>query len=258
MISSLKENRPGTHEITVMIMGSIGRIRSFTISKRFLLWTSVFLLLYLLISLFLINRYIDIRGHYKDLSENTAKSEEEYEEMKIALATAQQHAVNLEAYIETTKEKPVAAGATDTTAASAAPAKTTASSAEKTGERSAKDVDIEGLSIKRSASGGIVIDFRLVNMTSGGVGIDGYMHILASDKENNYPQAWTAPSKDVKNGLPTDFKSGEHFFIQRFRQCHREFSPDSTSGAPAHIRVLAYDPSGNLLLNREYEVTNAS
>jgi len=252
--SSLKKNSPGSHEITIMIMGSTGRIRSFTISRRILLWSSLFLSFYILLSLFIISRFVDIRFRFRAQSARLEKIEEKYEGMEKDLLKARQRTINLEAYIESTR-KLVEEGSTNTAQPPdvAAVDKSNINAAGKVGEQAPVSVDVEGLDIRRLNSG-VVIDFRLVNMASGVGAIEGYMHIIVSDQNNNFPSIWNAPSKEFRNGLPLEFRSGEHFIIQRFKQYHREFTSDSSFGTPARIRILVYDLSGNLIFTKEYEV----
>jgi len=258
IISFLKENASGSHKITITVMGSIGRIRSFTISRRILLGASIFFILYILLSLFIINRFIDVRARYRVLSDKVEKTENNYNEMEKTLLKAQQHAANLEAYIATaTEQKEESNTIPGKEPALAAGGKAIITADEKGNKETSKSVDIEGVTLRRLNSG-VAIDFRLVNMNSGVGAIEGYMHIIATDKNNNSPQAWNTPSGELKNGLPSDYRSGEHFIIQRFKLYHREFMTDVSFGTPASIRILAYDPSGNLILTRDYEVGNVS
>ena len=255
--SPLKEDSPKANEITIMIMGNIGKIRSFTVSRRVLLWSSILLLIYILLSLFIIVRFIDVRYRFSMQSEMVKNFKERYNGMEKDLLKAQQRATNLEAYIESTKQKKEDVGTVEVQGAADASAdKPAVKTDEKAGGQTTKSVEIEGLDIRRMDSV-VVVDFRLINMTSGDGAVEGYMHIIVSDKNNNFPSVWNAPSRDVRNGLPSEFRSGERFIIQRFKQYHREFTSDGSSGAPASIRILAYDPSGNLILMREYEVKDA-
>jgi hypothetical protein len=254
--SSLKENSPGPREITIMIMGSIGRIRSFTISRRILLWSSIFLSFYILLSLFIISRYISIRSRFREQSVTIEEIKEKYEVMEKDLLKAQQRAVNLEAYIESTRNQK---GEDNTVPGQGqAPAALASTAVDASGKGSVQtklSVDIEGLDIRRLNSA-VAIDFRLVNITSGPGAVEGYLHVIVRDKNGNFPLKWNEPSKEVRNGFPAEFRRGEHFIIQRFKQYHREFTSDGSVGMPAHIKILAYDPSGNLILIKEYEVND--
>jgi hypothetical protein len=253
----LKENSPGPNEITIMIMGSIGKIHSFTVSRRVLVWLSILLLIYILISLFIISRYIGISSSFRSQSVSLDEAKEKYEQMDKDLLKAQQRAANLEAYIESTGKHMEEGGTTVRMQPGSAPDRTVIDTAGGGSEQAKRSVDVEGWDI-RQLNSGVVIDFRLVNITSGVGAVEGYMHILVSDRNNNFPSTWNAPSKEVRNGVPAEFRTGEHFIIQRFKQYHREFTSGSSFGPPSHIRILAYDSSGNLILEKEYEVNNVS
>jgi len=254
---SLKENSPGSQEITIMIMGSIGRIRSFTVSRRILLWSCLFLFFYTLISLFIINRYVNIRSLYRIQADRLKDVEEKYDGMEKDLLKAQQHAANLELFFKNTEQKGTGGAIQDEGRTASAMDRSGSNAPGVGNEKTSKSVDIEDLNIRRADSG-IVVDFKLVNMDSGERAVEGYMHILVSDKNNNFPSVWNAPSKGIKNGLPSEYRSGEHFVIQRFKQYHREFISDNSTEMPASISILAYDTSGNLIIKRVYEVNNVS
>ena len=253
--ASLKENSPGSDEITIMIMGNVGRIRSFTISRRILLWASVFLLIYILLSLFVIIRFINVSSRYGALSERLKDINEKYDRMEKDFLEAKQHAANLDAYLGTREQKEKSS--TIQRAVEAVPAgdKPTAVVSEKGNEIKQESVDIEGLNIRRSDKG-VVIDFKLVNMNLEETPVEGYVHIIVSNKNNNFPETWNEPSKEIRNGQPSDYRSGEHFTIQRFKQFHREFMSNSVSGTPSSISIQAYNPSGELILKKVYDVNN--
>jgi len=253
--SSLKENAPGPHEITIMIMGSIGRIRSFTISRRILLWSSIILVLYSLFSLFIIGRHFSMSSRFRDQSITIKEITEKFEGMEKGLLKAQQRTANLEAYIESTSKQMEAGGTAARVQSRPAGDMTVIDMSGERSEQAKRSVDIEGLGIRRLDSG-VVLDFRLVSVTSGTGAAEGYLHIIVRDKDGNFPSVWNAPSKEVRNGLPAEFRSGEHFIIQRFKQYHREFTSDGSVGMPAQIRILAYDPSGDIILEKEYEVND--
>lgn len=254
---SPKEASPGSRDITIMIMKKVGRIRSFTISHRILLWLSLFLSLYILSSLFIISRFMDMRYRFRDQSKRLADFEEKYNNMEKDLLRAQQRAANLDAYIESTMHKEGAEGtAPIQTPDITAVQQPSVTVPENVMGQASYSVDIEGLDIRKLDSG-IVIDFRLTNTGSGTDAVEGYMHIIVSDQYNNYPSIWNSTSREIKNGIPSQYRSGERFIIQRFKQYHREFTSQSSFGMPARITILAYDPSGNLILMKEYEVQDA-
>ncbi|MBN1627101.1 MAG: hypothetical protein JW944_11305 [Deltaproteobacteria bacterium] len=252
-----KEAPPGSHDITIMIMKKVGRIRSFTISYCILFWLSIFLSLYFLFSLFIISHYMDMRYRYRNQSKSLADLEEKYNNMEKGLLKAQQRAANLEAYIESTTHKEEAKDTAPVQMPDIpAEKQSTVTAPEKIIAPASYSVDIEGLDIRKSDPG-IVIDFRLTNTSSGTDAVEGYLHIIVSDQYNNYPSIWNSPSREITDGIPSQYRSGERFIIQRFKQYHREFTSESSFGVPARITIIAYDPSGNLILRKEFEVRDA-
>jgi hypothetical protein len=55
-----------------------------------------------------------------------------------------------------------------------------------------------------------------------------------------------------------NFRRGQLFLIQRFKPVHGRFYLTSTSEPPTALRVLVYDQSGLLILEREFEVSHVS
>ena len=120
-------------------------------------------------------------------------------------------------------------------------------------EKSVKSVDIEDFIIQKDESR-ISVDFKLVNKSNEEGAMEGYIHIIAMDKDMDFPTEWNYRKDELQNGLPLNFRRGLPFLIQRFKSYNRNYNVISNSELPLGIRILVYDRSGNLLLKREFEV----
>jgi len=260
-IEPFKEKPVYPKELTVMVIRSVGKPYSIKISHRIILWTSLIVIAYMLISLYTINRFFFLHRQYNIQSEKLEKLEKEHDDNLKYLNLANEYITGLEEYINSSsdlkraenqpfqKEEPTAK-AIDIIEADL-------SKKDQEEKRAPSIVDIKDFVIKKEGSA-IVIDFRLVNAIQEQDAIEGYLHIIAMDKKGNYPQEWSYPRDTLKDGLPVDFRLGQSFFIQRFKSYHRQFNTNLNSELPKAIRVLVYDRSGRIILKKEFNVDNGS
>ncbi|MFC1820420.1 hypothetical protein ACFLZG_04980 [Thermodesulfobacteriota bacterium] len=248
-------------QLTVMFIRSVGKIRSFKVSRRIIFWSSLFFLAYILISLYIINNFIDLRYRYDIQSKKFGQMEGDLDKKEKKFIQTKQHVAILEDYIQNIHERrsqevvPVKSENADAKIVDKIVEDVTDEIQEK--EEPLTIVNIENLVIRKENSG-MRVDFRLVNLKPGENAIEGYIHIIAMDKNNTSPPEWNYPNDKLKNGLPINFRRGQPFLIQRFKPYHRKFIFNSDSESPTAIKVLVYDRPGTLILKKEFEVSNVS
>ncbi len=248
-------------ELTIMVIGSVGRIRSFTITRRVITLASIFLLAYIFISLYVFNSFFDLRYRYGSLSEEVEKTADQLDQHRKKLVLTERYVEGLEDYIRNSEER--AGQAIESS--SEAPPKTEVASrivedlTEKgsAGKRTSRDVDIRDIVLQRADSV-LDLEFKLANVKYEENPIEGYIHIIAADKNNGYPHGWNYRSNEIRNGMPVNFSHGQPFLIQRFKPYHRQFNMDSELEFPALIKILIYDRSGDLILKKEIDVGDVS
>ena len=118
-------------------------------------------------------------------------------------------------------------------------------------------VDIKDMIIQKEGTR-MTVDFKLVNTNPDETAVGGYIHMFAMGKSDDPPPECTFPRVRVKEGIPVNFRRGQLFDIQRFKPVHGKFNFPPNSEPPTAIRVLVYDQSGVLLLEREFEVSHVS
>ena len=119
-------------------------------------------------------------------------------------------------------------------------------------------VGVEQMAIER-AEDAVQVSFNLTNVAEGGEPVSGYVHILASGKENGSPWWDVYPRGEVgEDGTPESYRLGLPFIIQRFKPIQGRFSPGPGRGLPEAVRVVVYDDTGRLIYNEAFEVANAS
>ena len=124
-------------------------------------------------------------------------------------------------------------------------------------EKLPKIVDIKDMVIQKDGSR-MTLDFKLVNINPGENAVGGYIHVIATGKNSNPPLEWTYPKEKLQNSVPINFRRGLPFLIQRFKPYHRKFNSDSNNKLPTSIKVLVYNQSGKLILEKRFEVSNVS
>lgn len=236
-----------------MVAGRTGKVRSFGLSPRLLFWAALFLLAYLPLSVLAINRYLELRQNHAVQSNALALLEKELEEHRTALVRSLQHTAFLQDYVRHLEE------ASDQAMESSKPEKAAAKRAEGgPGDKAPKGqepVRIEDLAIQRQASR-MLVSFKLVNLQPGDSTVGGFLHILARGKPSDPPKEWAYPQGKVVNGFPENYRSGQVFTIQRFKPIQGRFNLGQSLESPSSVRVLIYDQSGAIILQKDFEVSS--
>jgi hypothetical protein len=241
---------------TVMVMGRVGKVRSFRISRRLLFWAVLFFLAYIPFSVYLVNRYFELYYTNVDQKEKIELLEKELLRSNNAFSRAKDHVAFLEDYLlELEKQggqasepsKPVGKQS-DTGSQKASEAK----APEKKGER----ISIEDMVMERQGTN-LTVNFKLVNPDPGDAAVGGYVHMIAKGEETPSRSDWTFPQQKLVNGLPENFRRGQVFLIQRFKPIQGKLHVGSGPDAPTILEILVYDQSGEIILQKEFEIVHA-
>lgn len=259
-----KITRPGekgrhhVSDITVMIIRGVGKVQSFKISSRIVFCAAIFFLIYISASIFIINKHFDLHRTHLTQSERITQLKRQISNSKQNIHRFEQHMAMLRDHIDLLEksgehqEAPVKSEYLQhrgTARNVLEPSK----HRERRGD-STNVVDIKDMVIQKQESR-MTVDFKLVNTRPGENVVAGYLHIIAMGKDPNPPPEWTHPKEKIQNGLPLNFRRGQLFLIQRYKPIHSKFSLISTSEPPTAVKVLVYDRSGVLILEKEFEVS---
>ncbi len=260
-IPPVKKKSRHEPRLTVMIMRSVGKVHTFKISPRMILCVTIFFLLYIPISIWHINGFWIKRRQNITQSEKLTKLERETSEDRRLLNRSKQHIALLEDYIHNLEERQEQEDE---------PLKGEDSRELKTASRvedqikemdredtPAKVVDIEDMVIQKEGSR-VTVNFKLVNVHPGEGAVGGYIHIIAKAEKSDPPKEWTYPTVTLRSGIPTNYRRGQLFLIQRFKPIEGKLNLERGSKSPSSIRVLVYDQSGRTLLEKTFKVSNGS
>ncbi len=218
-----------------MIFNQLGQARRFTISSALLLCASLFLAFYIVATIYLTNKYFDTSRANRIQAAKIAKLSTEFLKTTQSLERSKQRIALLDDYIRESKEQvPESRG-------------------NSTESPLHEIVDIEELEIKRDGST-IDVTFRIVNRQSNEESVEGYIFVLASEKDSDQSEVWVYPSSPLEDGLPADYRSGHRFFIQNFMSISSELRLGEWIDEPLLLEILVYERDGTLILKRVVEV----
>ncbi len=263
-IPSVKGKTDKEDSITIMVMRTVGKVRSFKIAPLFLYLVIIFILLNIAATIYFGNRFFDLR-HVKSLqSEKIKQMENKASKNLKTIHRNKQYIVILEEELrknENPKERKTSPSTNiflPQKNVARVPERVTESlSTRSTEEASTPVVDIKDVAIKKEGSE-MKVNFRVVNLRELDNPIGGYIHLIAVGKDGHSPSAWTFPKEQLRDGIPVDFRRGQLFLIQRFKPIEGRFYLSSFSDPPSAVKVLVYNQTGILLLEKEFEVSDGS
>ena len=265
-IPSIKDKTPQEDAVTIMIMRSIGRVRSFKISPPFLYLGAIFILLNIAATIYFGNRFFALRHSKASQSEKIQQLEVETSKNLKTIQQNKQHIAILEEYIrnlESPNEPQVSSSKSIFLQRAPAPP---AAEPAKVPENKQPDtptteapltqvVDIKDVDIKKEGSE-LTVNFKVVNLRELDNPIGGYIHMIAIGKDGFSPSAWTFPNEELRDGLPVDFRRGQLFLIQRYKPIEGNFYLSENADPPSEVKVLVYNQTGKLLLEKGFEVSD--
>ena len=222
--------------LTVMIFKGVGKVRTFKISPHFLLWVSLFFIFYIVVTIFLTNLFIDYYRNNKMLADENAELRAMLIKAKKSLEESKQHIALLDDYITEKKDQsPRPLLRVDHTESSLT-----------------KLVDIDELKVERNKST-IKVDFRIINKQVNEEPIGGYIFVLVSVKDSDKSEVWVYPNSPLKDGIPINYRSGQRFFIQRFKSISSQYTLNKSINRPLIFKIFVYDRNGTLILKKVVE-----
>jgi hypothetical protein len=249
---------PRSAKFSIFISRGAGRVRSFRISVRILFFSSLFLGCFLIVSVIIVNKYIDELFSKEDQSLQLRLLRTQLDHSKRALYRSRQRLALLEDHLrDLDKDAEIEAGVAEDPLLAAGDAGIEPEDKEAKGDQDASQeiwIAIEAPSIYK-AGGRLKAAFRLKNEREHKGSVSGYVYMIAMDEHSDPPQLQPYPKVALRNGIPVDYKRGQPFSIKRFKTIRGEYSLNSKTEGPSTIKVLVYDTSGKLILDREFRVS---
>jgi hypothetical protein len=255
-VPPVRKKRTHERSFTIMVMGRVGKVRSFRISRRLFFWAALFFAAYVPLSVYLVNRYFELRNATVAQRESIERLERDLLRSTNALSRSKEHMVFLEDYILQMEKPAEQAAEPAKSPEKRAEAVARKPSEEKGQEQNKETVSVEDLVIEKQG-GKLVVNFKLVNLLPGDATVGGYVYIMAKNQESPPRQEWTYPQVKLVNGIPENFKRGQVFLIQRFKPIQGKLTIGSGQDTPTVLEILVYDQSGNIMLHKDFEIDHA-
>ena len=227
--------------LTIIILKEVGKVRTFRISSRLILWASVFFIFYIAATVFVTNNYFEIYSINRMQADKIAALRRELIKTTKSLDRSKQHLALLDEFRREEKingPEPI-------------------STADYTESSSPEIVDINEVKVKRDKST-INVTFRIINRQLNEEPMGGYIFVIASLKDSDQSEVWIYPNSALKEGLPVNYRSGHRFFIQRFISIDSKLRLSKSVDKPLILEILVYDTDGELILKKAAEVQNLS
>jgi hypothetical protein len=241
-----------------MISRGLGKVRSFNISSRLLLWSTIVFVLYLVFSTVAITRYFgELRSNTVQLA-LLQELQNEIEGTKKTLYRAKQRLKLLEDHIGNSQGKQEKQ-TESLEPGDINPAPTKPVIQEETFKKPDKAgpvgplVEIRNFTTKRRG-GRLSVKFRLVKILPDRNQLKGYLFMIAANNETDPPQLWTHPRAALKNGEPINYKRGQFFKVRNYRIIRGKNFLEPETETPSLLKILVYDKSGELLLEKEFVI----
>ena len=244
--------------LDVMVARGTGRVRTFKISPRILLLGLIFFILYIPVSVLVINDYLIMREKQAAQRGQVSGLRAELDDARKMIFRYQQQVAMLREHIQTDKAEPLTS-IKEIARAQAPPPVAPQESTEdpSTSEMTMKTIldtaaDIKDLAIYREGEN-LKVTFKIVNLQEVGT-LEGYAFIVALDPAKEDAGAWSYPQAVLQAGMPVDPQSGFRFSIRNFKTITMTHGLGPEGDWPPNLRILIYDRSGNLLRKEDVEV----
>ncbi len=253
-------SKPRTNaSLDVMVARGTGRVRTFRISPRILLVGLIFFILYIPVSVLVINDYLIVREKQEAQRGQVSDLRADLDDARKMIFRYQQQVAILREQVQTDKAEPPATSIKDIARTQAplptAPQESTEGPS--TSEEAWRTIlpptaDIKDLAIYREGEN-LKVTFKIVNLKDVG-SLEGYAFVVALDPSNSPHGLWSYPQAVLQEGVPADPRNGFRFAIRNFKAITMSHGLGSQGDLPPILRILVYDRSGNLLRKEDMEV----
>jgi hypothetical protein len=227
-------------------------------SPRILLMALIFFMLYIPISVLVINDYLMMREERKVEQGQISQLRIELDDAKKRIFRYQQRVALLREQIQTEKgESLESIKQIPRTQDSPPEAPQESTGGQPTYEESRRTIlppsaDIKDLAVYREGEN-LKVVFKIVNLKDVGT-LEGYVFVVALDPSNPSHGLWSYPQAVLQEGIPVDHRNGFRFAIRNFKTVTMTHGLGPEGDLPPILRFLVYDSSGNLLRQEEVEV----
>jgi hypothetical protein len=253
-------SKPRTNaSLDVMVAKGSGRVRTFRISPRILLMGLIFLVLYIPVSVLVINDYLFMREKQEAQRGQVSRLRAELDDAKKLIFRYHQQVAMLQEHLQTDKTESLTFIKEIPRPQASPPEALEESSGDPPFSKDAWNTvlppaaDIKDLAIFRQGER-LKVTFKIVNLKDVGT-LEGYAFVVALDLASSPRGLWSYPQAVLlPEGIPSDHRNGFRFNIRNFKSITMTHELGREGALPPILRFLVYDTAGNLLRQEEVEV----
>jgi len=253
-------------DLNFMVVKGRGKVRRFKISSRFLGFSFVFFLVYIVASLFAVNGYLSLRMQIRQQAQRIAHLNAKLISANNKLYEAKQRIALLEHPIIA---KPAPQKATELSPAQVTnkdqipvdrshpkqtkPEEVGDSQTEPKSAAAKQVIEIRDLRLKLRASS-LDLAFKVYKNSDAPGPVKGYVHMIWIQESSDLTKAWSWPNIALTDGLPVDYKTGRLFSIRHFREMRASFERKPDRDLPRILRIVAFSKSGEEIFLKDYNI----
>jgi hypothetical protein len=235
-----------------MVVGEVGRVRTFRISLWALALLGGFLVLFVFTSVMIINQYLDSLPLFRSQEDRIHQLEGDILGLQKELKRSKQYATVL-ARVITEQKAARQKSVSPPTPESEIPDQQSTAHVSEVSEKSREGVQVEDFAIAKDGAK-LTVEFKLARVSEDEIPVSGHVYIIAMNGSTDPPQYWTYPKVALRDGVPIHYERGEFFKIKHFKMIRGTYYMEAESDLPSSVRVLVYDTSGGLILEQDFEV----
>ncbi|MBW2019550.1 MAG: hypothetical protein JRI58_07070 [Deltaproteobacteria bacterium] len=252
---------------TVLLIGDLGKIVSFRLSKPLVLALTVCVTASLSIVIYWVVSYnsvcmenTQLKKELDTLTAGLKAAEREREKALVRLMVLEGKAEQTDEAPAATVQEPTAdkpegeEGAKSVGPVSPAPAPETRETVQKVSPGPAR-MSVENFKIRQDPEdNALKCEFLLRNIDPQGMKISGHTFVVLNPKEGSGESPKAFPWTPLKDGRPTLFQRGQRFSIARFMVVHGTLTGVSAIDRFTTATVYVYANTGDLLVEKVFEV----
>jgi len=249
IVNKRKKQEP----INVIFMRKLGRIYSADVSAKYLLVLLIFAIVFAVVAVLIINRYVDLYFENRELHNKTARLSRLVEEYKFQSQVSAQYNRLARELNQTEEKKPLSDQGGETQASK----EETVKEEPRTGESIVRPdlktpenppVDAVNFSVKPEKNNtALSFQFELQNIHPGNRNISGYIVVVLVNDRTDPPRLAVYPDVEFKNGVPVDYKKGTQFSISYGKIVQGQVDKLENAQDFNQAWVFIYNDQGKLL-----------
>ena len=120
-------------------------------------------------------------------------------------------------------------------------------------------VAVEGLKITRDKTHKrLEVKFTLKNTDADAEPVSGYSFVVLKERGGDASRWYVFPNMDLVSGRPSQVKGGRYFQISRFKTIAFDTEADIRPEAISAATIMIYSRSGELILEKDFDLDEAS